>query len=125
MKILVIEDQPTQLKLAHHVLSADGHKVSDAGAADQAFAAIKIDRPQIILLDLVLPGMDGLALARKLRTDPYTRDIPIVAVTSYPEKYSRADALAAGCDAYFVKPINTRELSGQLNAFADSGGTPH
>jgi CheY-like chemotaxis protein len=124
MKILVIEDQPTQLKLAHHVLSADGHNVSDAGAADQAFAAIKIDRPQIILLDLVLPGMDGLALARKLRTDPETHDIPIVAVTSYPEKYSRAAALAAGCDAYFVKPINTRELSGQLNALADNGETP-
>jgi CheY-like chemotaxis protein len=122
MKILIIEDQPTQLKLAHHVLSAAGHDVSDAGAADQALAAIKLDRPQMILLDLILPGMDGLTLARKLKSDHDTRDIPIVAVTSYPEEYSKAAALAAGCDAYFVKPINTRELSGQLNAVADSGG---
>lgn len=121
MKILVVEDQPSQLKLAHHVLSAAGHDVSDAGAAEQAFTAIKMDRPQLILLDLVLPGMDGLTLARKLKADPHTRDIPIVAVTSYPEVYPRAAALAAGCDAFFVKPINTRELSGQLTAVAERG----
>jgi CheY-like chemotaxis protein len=118
MKILVIEDHPTQLKLAHLVLSAAGHEVSDAGAAEQAFVTIKADRPQLILLDLVLPDIDGLALVRKLKADPDTRDIQIVAVTSYPEKYPKAAALGAGCDAYFVKPIDTRELSGQLTAVA-------
>ena len=116
MKILVIEDHPTQLKLAHVVLSAAGHQVSDATAAEQAFAAIKADRPQIILLDLALPDMDGLTLARRLKADPATRDIHIVAVTAYPEEYSKAAALAAGCNAYIVKPINTRKLSDQLSA---------
>jgi len=122
MKILVIEDNPTQLKLAHLVLSAAGHQVSDASAAEQAFAAIKADRPQLILLDLALPDVDGLTLARRLKADPNTRDIHIVAVTAYPEEYSKAAALAAGCNAYLVKPINTRELSDQLSAIqgADS-----
>jgi CheY-like chemotaxis protein len=118
MKILVIEDQPAQLKLAHHVLSADGHDVKGVAAAEAAFAVIKTDRPQIILLDLLLPDIDGLTLVRRLRADPETRDIKVVAVTSYPEEYPKAMALAAGCDAYFVKPINTRELSGQLTSVA-------
>lgn len=121
MKILVIEDHPQQLKLAHHVLSAAGHDVSGAEAAEQALAAIKVDRPQLVLVDLALPGMDSLTLVRKLKADPDTRDIHVVAITSYPEKYSRAAAIAAGCDAYFVKPINTRELSGQLTTVAEIG----
>ena len=116
MNILVIEDHPTQLKLAHHVLIAAGHNVSDAEAAEQAFAAIKVD--------LVLPGMDGLALVRKLKADPDTRGIHVVAVTSYPEQYPKAAALAAGCDAYLLKPINTRELSGQLTAVAGEPTRP-
>jgi len=121
VKILVIEDQPTQLKLAHHVLSSAGHNVTDAEAAEQAFAAIKRDRPELILLDLLLPDIDGLTLVRRLKADPDTCGIHVVAVTSYPEEYSKAAALAAGCDAYFVKPINTRELPHQLNAIAARG----
>ena len=89
MKILVIEDHPAQLKLAHHVLAAAGHDVSDAGAAEQALAVIKADRPHLILLDLGLPGMDGITLVRRLKADPETRDIHIVAVTSYPKNIPR------------------------------------
>jgi CheY-like chemotaxis protein len=120
MKILVIEDHPTQLKLAHIVLSAAGHEVRDAAAADQAFTTIKADRPQLILLDLVLPDIDGLSLVRRLKADPDTRDIHIVAVTSFPERYPKQAALRAGCDAYFVKPFDTRQLSGQLTAVANA-----
>ena len=116
MKILVIEDQATQLKLAHHVLSAAGHEVTDVEEPEKSFAAIKSNRPQLILLDLLLPDIDGLTLVRMLKNDPDTRDIPIVAVTSYPEAFPKSDALSAGCDAYFLKPINTRELSGQRDA---------
>lgn len=116
MNILVIEDHPTQLKLAHQVLSAAGHNVSAAEAAEQAFAAISKDRPEVILLDMALPGMDGLTLVRKLKADPATRDIHIVAVTSYPEIFSKSAALAAGCDAFLTKPLSTRTLPDDLNA---------
>jgi len=121
MKILVIEDHAADLKLADLVLNTAGHDVNTAEAAEPAFAAIQEDRPQLILLDLDLPGMDGLAMARKLKADPDTRDIHIVAVTFYSERYPKAAALAAGCDAYLLKPINTRELSGQLTAVAEGG----
>jgi two-component system cell cycle response regulator len=114
LKILVIEDTPSDLKLAQIVLSSAGHDVSCAKAAEEAFQAVKQTRPQIILLDLLLPGIDGLALARMLKADPKTRDIHIVAVTSFPENFSKTDMLAAGCDAYLVKPLNTRRLPGQL-----------
>jgi two-component system cell cycle response regulator len=120
IKILIIEDHAVDLKLADLVLSTAGHDVSTAEAAEQAFAAIREARPQLILLDLDLPGMDGLAIARKLKGDPDTRAIHIVAVTCcYPEEYPKAAALAAGCDAYLLKPINTRKLSDQLNAVAE------
>ena len=114
LKILIIEDTPSELKLAQHVLIDSGHNVSSAEAAEKALQTIKQDRPQIILLDLMLPGINGLELARILKACPETSDIHIVAVTSFPEKFSKADALAAGCDAYLVKPLNTRGLSGQL-----------
>ena len=121
MKILVVEDHALDLKLADLVLSTAGHDVSAVEAAEPAFAAIQEDRPQLILLDLDLPSMDGLALVRKLRADPDTRDIRVVAVTFYSEKYPKAAALAARCDAYLLKPINTRELSDQLTAVAEGG----
>jgi CheY-like chemotaxis protein len=114
MKILVIEDQPVELKLVNHVLSNAGHEVSGAEAAEQAFAAVKANHPELILLDLILPGMDGLAVVRKLKADPDTCDIPVVAVTSCPEAYPKTAAMNAGCDAYLLKPVNTRQLSDQL-----------
>ena len=106
----MIEDDPTHLKLAKAVLSAAGHKVSDAEAAELAFYAIKQEKPDVILLDLALPGMDGLTLVRQLKSDSETRAIPIVAVTAYLDRFKKEDALAAGCDAYIVKPIDTRKL---------------
>lgn len=117
MNILVIEDNPSHLKLAHHVLSAAGYAVSGAEAADEAFAAIRSQKPQVILLDLQLPGTDGLALVRKLKADPETAEIPVVAVTSYPEVFPKSAAMAAGCAAYINKPLNTRTLAGQLEEF--------
>jgi CheY-like chemotaxis protein len=114
------------LKLAQHVLDASGCAVSVAEAAEQAVAVIKSGKPDLILLDMELPGMDGLSLVRKLKSDPETRDILVVAVTSYPERYPKSEALAAGCEAYIAKPINTRTLPAQLGTTlrkdASSGG---
>jgi CheY-like chemotaxis protein len=91
-------------------------------AAEEALAAIAANRPTIILLDLSLPGMDGLTFARKLKADPSTNDILIVAVTSYPEKFSMAEAMDAGCDAYLHKPVSTRTLPETLRAVVEKSG---
>lgn len=122
LNILVIEDNASQLKLAHHVLTGDGHDVRKARTAEEAQGMIQENPPQIILLDLGLPGMDGLTLARNLKADPVTCGIHLVALTAFPEAFQRAAALAAGCDAYIQKPIRTRELSAQLNSVAAAGG---
>jgi CheY-like chemotaxis protein len=119
MNILIIEDNASHLKLAHLVLSSAGHSVSKAEAAEQAFSSITQDRPQVILLDLNLPSMDGLTFVRKLKADPGTRDIHIVAVTSYPDRFQQTEALNAGCDAYMVKPISTRTLPQELAAIVE------
>ena len=116
MKILVVEDNPTHLKLASILLHAGGHQVRSAEAAELAFAAIEKDRPDLILLDIGLPGINGLELARQLKADPATQGILVVAITSYPEQYSLPDALAAGCDAFIAKPVDTRTLAAQLSA---------
>ncbi len=119
MKILVIEDQPIELKLAGRVLEAAGFTVNSIDAAEQAFASIKADRPQLILLDMGLPGMDGLALVLRLKADPETREIHVVAITAHPERFSRAKAMEAGCDGYLLKPISTRNLPQQLSDVLD------
>jgi CheY-like chemotaxis protein len=77
MKIMVIEDEPVSLKLACVVLQAEGHRVQYAETAESALELIKLDRPDVLLLDLALPDMDGLELAAHLKQDPDTRDIPV------------------------------------------------
>lgn len=114
MNILLVEDDPIDMKLLSAVLDTSGHRVLGKISAEEAVEEIKRHHPELILLDLKLPGMDGLALARQLKQNPATRHIPIVAITAALEKFSREDALAAGCDAYIVKPVDTRKLSAQV-----------
>ena len=76
------------------------------------------------LLDMMLPGMNGLELARRLKADPYTSDIPIVAMTTYPERFSKAEALAAGCDAYLTKPIRAAELTSRIEDTVHAHDSP-
>ena len=114
MNILLVEDDPTDLKLLSAVLKSSGHSVLEEISAEQAVDAIKARRPDLILLDLKLPGMDGLTLARRLKQDPDTQNIPIVAITAAREMFSKEAALNAGCDAYIVKPVDTRTLPEQI-----------
>jgi CheY-like chemotaxis protein len=114
MNILVVEDNPSHLKLARHILNAAGYDVCGVQAAEQALDLIKSDKPQLMLVDMELPGMDGLLLVRQLKADPATSGIHIAAVTSFPERYPRTEVMAAGCEAYFTKPINTRTLPSHL-----------
>ncbi len=109
-KILIVDDNPTNLKLVAYLMTANGYEVTTALDADAALAAIERDRPRLILMDLQLPGTDGLELTRQLKTNPTTRDIIVVAVTAYAMKGDQDRALAAGCDDYVTKPIDTRTL---------------
>jgi CheY-like chemotaxis protein len=114
MKVLIIEDNPTDMKLMGTVLKMSGHIVRERTSAEEAADAIAGEKPDVILLDLHLPCMDGLTLARQLKANADTRSIPILAVTAYPDRYQRDVLLAAGCDACITKPINTRELANTL-----------
>lgn len=124
MKVLVIEDEAVDRKLVGAVLRVHGHTVHDSANAQDALAAIRRDRPDVILLDLRLPGLDGLRLAKLLKSAPCTRHIPIVALTAYPERYPRQALLDAGCQECIVKPFDTRALSRQLEKIAGASLAP-
>jgi CheY-like chemotaxis protein len=112
--ILIIDDHPTNLKLARVLLAAEGYEVRTAEDAAQALAVLRDFHPRLILMDIQLPGMDGLALTRRLKADPATRDILIIALTAYAMKGDDERAMAAGCDGYVPKPIDTRTLPAVL-----------
>lgn len=118
MKILLVENDSASLKLACDILQLGGHVVMLAVSADQAIETVQTVRPDVILLDLKLPHIEGLAVARYCRRDPALVDIPIVAVTAYPLDYSWKDARDVGCDDYIQKPLNTRTLTERLERLA-------
>ena|SRR5256886_1046418 len=109
--ILVVDDHPTNLKLCKVMLSVDGYEVHTAADAEEALVLLGTVHPGLILMDLQLPGLDGLELTRRLKADPATRDIVIVALTAYAMKGDEQKALDAGCDGYVAKPIDTRLLA--------------
>ena len=106
--ILVVDDSPANLKLVAFVLRA--YRVRTATDAEAAVVSIAEVRPDLILMDLQLPGIDGLELTRRLKSDATTRAIPVIAVTAYAMAGDEARARAVGCDAYVTKPIDTRAL---------------
>ena len=108
--ILVVDDNPHNLKLARVVLCAEGYEVRTAIDAEDALNILKTFTPRVILMDVQLPGMDGLELTRLLKADPARHGIVIIAVTSYAMKGDHEKALAAGCDDYMSKPIDIHAL---------------
>lgn len=109
-RILVVDDNAINLKLVAYLMKAKGYEVATALDAESALAAIREHAPRLILMDVQLPGIDGLELTRRLKSDATTRDIVIVAVTAYAMMGDRDKAVEAGCDDYITKPIDTRTL---------------
>jgi CheY-like chemotaxis protein len=109
-RILIVDDNPTNLKLVSYLMQQHGYEVATAGDADDAVASIAQSPPALILMDVQLPGIDGLELTRRLKNDPATKGIKIIALTAYAMKGDHEKALAAGCDDYVTKPIDTRAL---------------
>ena len=105
-RILVVDDNAVNRRLLQVLLLSRGYEVCEAEDASAAFATVAETLPDAILMDLRLPGMDGLAAIRKLKADPATRDIPVVAVTSYAMKGDEEKAREAGCCAYVTKPVD-------------------
>lgn len=108
--ILIVDDNPANLKLARFVLASEGYDVHTATDAEEALAVLQTHRPRLILMDLQLPGMDGLELTRRLKADPAMRGVIILALTAYAMKGDEEKALGSGCDGYVPKPIDTRTL---------------
>ncbi len=107
---MVVDDNVTNLKLIEYLLKAKGYDVLTAIDADSALETVRAQRPALVLMDLQLPGMDGLELTRRLKSDPNTADIAIVAVTAYAMKGDEQRALDAGCDGYIAKPYSPRQM---------------
>jgi len=109
--ILVVDDNPANLKLVRVLLMSVGYRVVTAVDADDALRALQQEHPALILMDLQMPGMDGLALTRQLKADPGTRHIVVIALTAYAMKGDAERAFEAGCDDYMSKPIDLDALT--------------
>jgi two-component system, cell cycle response regulator DivK len=114
--ILIIEDNERNLKLVRDVLRFHGFRTAEARTAEDGLALARSCAPDLVLLDLQLPGIDGMEAFQKLRESPPTADTPIVAVTAFAMKDDRERVLRAGFDGYLEKPISVRELPDQVRA---------
>ena len=112
--ILIVDDNPTNLKLAAEVLECEGHAIIRARDAEDAQRVLRQNQPDLILMDIQMPGMDGLTFTRLLKADPSYKQIPIIALTSFAMKGDDDKAREAGCHSYIIKPIDTRKLPGQV-----------
>ena len=116
-QILIVDDNVDNLRLAELLLECEGYAVLTAEDAEQAQALLSDNRPGLILMDIQLPGMDGLELTRRLRQRPELDPVPIIALTAYAMPADEAVARRAGCDGYITKPIDTRAFPRRIQEF--------
>jgi two-component system, cell cycle response regulator DivK len=109
-KILVVEDNPANMKLTTMLLISAGHDVLSAVDAETGLRLSRGEQPDLILMDIQLPGMDGLAATALLKHDPATASIPVIALSALAMKADEERSQTAGCDAYIVKPLRYKEL---------------
>ncbi len=112
--VLVIEDNPTNMKLAVTLLEASGHTVLTATDAEAGLTMARAEHPGLILMDIQLPGMDGLQATAELKRDEATRSIPVIALTALAMKGDEERIRAAGCDGYIAKPMRYQEFQATI-----------
>ncbi len=122
--ILVIEDNALNAKLVRDVLQHAGYVVLEAGSGEEGVRVAREQLPDVVLMDLQLPGIDGTQALRELRADDSTRHIPVMAVTASAMPSDRAHAARAGFDAYLEKPISIRALPDRVATLLPGGGQP-
>ena len=115
--ILVIEDNELNMKLVKGLIKIGKYNMLEAGDAESGIQIIREQRPDLVLMDLQLPGMDGLSATKVIKKDPTLKDIPIVALTSYAMQGDEERALEAGCTGYIAKPIDTRKFLETISKF--------
>jgi two-component system, cell cycle response regulator DivK len=116
-RILVVEDQEDNRQIIRDLLSATDYEIVEAESGEEALAAVAKQRPDLILMDIQLPGIDGYEVTRRIKADPAMRSIPIIAVTSYALSGEEQKARAAGCDAYVPKPYSPRQLLAKIRQY--------
>jgi two-component system, cell cycle response regulator DivK len=122
--ILIVDDNATNLKLARVLLTVEGYVIRTANDAEEALKILETFAPRLILMDVQLPGLDGLELTRRLKADPGRRDIVILALTAYAMKGDAERARAAGCDGYITKPIDPGTLPAVIATFLSGRDAP-
>jgi two-component system cell cycle response regulator DivK len=121
-RILVVEDQEDNRAILRDLLGAAGYAYLEATNGADGIAAAERERPDLILMDIQLPGVDGYEATRRIKADPALRAIPVIAVTSYALSGDEARARAAGCDDYVTKPFSPRQLLAKVREFLPDGG---
>ena len=119
--ILVVEDIKTDAELLNDLLRLKGYDIKIVNRGADALEFVQKSPPDLILMDIQLPMMDGYEVTEKLKGDPKTKHIPIIAVTAYALQWDREKCLEAGCDEYMSKPIKTRELPRLIESFIGPG----
>jgi CheY-like chemotaxis protein len=119
--ILIVEDNEKNMKLVRDLLQFKGYRTLEADTATEGIALAAAHQPRLILMDIQLPDMDGVAALGRLKAEPATTGIPVVALTAFAMKDDEARFLSAGFDGYLVKPINVRELPEQVRQFCERG----
>jgi two-component system cell cycle response regulator DivK len=120
-RILIIEDNPANMRLTTLLVRNAGHSVISAVDAETGLTLARTDQPDLILMDVQLPGMDGLAATALLKHDPVTAAIPVIAVTALAMKADEEKSHVAGCDAYIAKPLRYKELYAAIDRLLASG----
>ncbi len=116
-RILVVEDHEDNRRILRDLLTSAGYELIEAATGEEGVAAAEAQRPDLILMDIQLPGLDGYEATRRIRANPALRQVPIIAVTSYALSGDDAKALAAGCDAYVTKPFSPRALLAKIREY--------
>jgi two-component system cell cycle response regulator DivK len=115
--ILVVEDQEDNRQILRDLLGSAGYELTEAENGEEAVAAVAKRRPDLILMDIQLPIMDGYEATRRIRTNPDLKSVPIIAVTSYALAGDEDKALSAGCNGYVTKPYSPRDLLAKVRAY--------
>jgi two-component system cell cycle response regulator DivK len=115
--ILVVEDQEDNRQILRDLLTNAGYEMQEAENGEEALTAVKKRRPDLILMDIQLPVMDGYEATRRIKADPETKSIPIIVVTSYALSGDETKARESGCDAYVTKPYSPRALLAKIKEF--------